>query len=53
MVVLKMILRCFEVASKLKINLSKSMAQGVGCPMEVVRSFANKLHYKVGKLPFI
>lgn len=50
---LKRILRCFELPSGLKISLSKSMTVGVGYSMEVVLSFANKLHYKVGKMPLI
>lgn len=32
LVVLKRILRCFELASRLKINLSKSMVCGCGVP---------------------
>lgn len=52
-VVLKRILRCFKLVSVLKINLSKSMIVGVGSPRKIVQSFSNKLHCKIGKMPFL
>lgn len=50
-VVLKRILRCFELILGLKINLAKSMVVGVGCPLEDVQQLACRLHCKVGKMP--
>ena len=49
--VLRRILRCFELVSGLKINLAKSVLVGVGCSQEEIIPLANRLFYKVGKLP--
>ena len=51
-VVLKRILRCFELSYGLKINLAESMMVGVGCLEEQIQPLANKIHCKFGKLPF-
>lgn len=50
-VVMKRIIRCFELASGLKVNLQKSIFVGLNCPEEVLRPLANKQHCKVGCLP--
>lgn len=50
-VVLKRILRCFELYSSLKINLSKSLMMGVGTMDEEIQTLASKFHRKSGKLP--
>lgn len=52
-IMLKRILICFQLVSGLKVNLSKSSLVGVGCSNEVVRSLANNIHCKVGKLPML
>lgn len=49
--VLKRILRCFELSSGLKINLAKSLFMGFSCLKEVVKPLAKKFAYKVGSLP--
>lgn len=51
-VVLKRILRCFKLSYGLMINLAESMMVGVGCLEEQIQPLANKIHCKVGKLPF-
>ena len=50
---LRRILRCFQLVSGLKINISKSMRVGIGCPDETMQALAIKLNYRYGKLPFI
>lgn len=42
-VVMKRILRCYELVSGLKIILGKNMVVGVACLSEVVLSLASKL----------
>lgn len=51
--VMKKTLRCFELCSRLKINLAKSMLVGVGCPEELIYSLASKLSCKAGQLPIL
>lgn len=53
MVVLKRILKCFELVSGLKVNLDKSMVTSVRCHSEEIQVSANRLHCKVGKLAFL
>ena len=48
---LKQVLRCFQLCSGLKINLSKSLLVGVGCPKETIKDLANLIHCNAGKLP--
>lgn len=48
---MKRIMRCFELASGLKVNMQKSILVGVNCLAEVLRPSANILHCKVGCLP--
>ena len=50
---LRRILRCFQLVSGLKINISKSMLVGIGCSEETTRSLANIIMCKSGKLPII
>lgn len=51
--VLKRILRCFELTSGLGINLSKGVTVGVGVSQREIQALAAKLHYKFGKLPLL
>lgn len=51
--VLKGILRYFELASGLKINLGKSMLVEVGWSEGEIHRLASTLHCKVGKLPIV
>ena len=46
-------LRCFFMASGLKINLHKSKLIGVGIPLSQVSSVADMIGCAVSKLPFI
>lgn len=50
LLVIKMILRCFELSLGLKINLVKSLLVGFDCQDELL---ASNLSCKVGKLPLI
>lgn len=50
-VTLKRILRCFQMVSGLKINLSKSYLVGVGCSEENIQILATRLHCRKGSLP--
>ncbi|KAJ9557521.1 hypothetical protein OSB04_012135 [Centaurea solstitialis] len=47
------ILKCFEICSGLKINLSKSRVTGVAVSNEEITRMARKLRCKEEKLPFI
>ena len=49
----KRILRCFQLVSGLKINISKSILVGIGCLEETTRSLTNIINCKSGKLPII
>ena len=51
-VVLKRILRCFEISFGLRINLSKSMLVGIGTSNDEVKLLALKLLCKAGSFPF-
>ncbi|XP_028113696.1 uncharacterized protein LOC114311727 [Camellia sinensis] len=48
---LKRVLRCFELASGLKINYPKSVLCGVGISDSSLHEFASVLHCKAQKLP--
>ena len=48
---LKRILRCFQLVSRLKINIFKSMLVGVVCAEDIVHTLADLVHCKVGRLP--
>ncbi|XP_028058428.1 uncharacterized protein LOC114262269 [Camellia sinensis] len=48
---LKRILRCFEIASGLKINYHKSVLCGIGTSDSVLSDFASLLNCKAKKLP--
>ena len=50
---LRKILRCFQLVSGLKINISKSMLVEIRCAEETTRSLANIINCKSGKLPII
>ncbi|GJY12295.1 hypothetical protein Tco_0381604 [Tanacetum coccineum] len=47
------ILRCFELASRLKVNIGMSRIFGIGVPNEDVQSVASSLGCVHGVLPFI
>jgi len=49
---LKVILHCFELASGLKVNFSKSRIGGVGVDHTVIQQFATILNCEVMKTPF-
>ena len=51
-VALKRILRCLQIVSGLKINLSKSFVVGVGCSEENIQILVNRLHCRKDSLPF-
>eukprot|EP00268_Persea_americana_P068178 TRINITY_DN94600_c0_g1_i1.p1 TRINITY_DN94600_c0_g1~~TRINITY_DN94600_c0_g1_i1.p1 ORF type:complete len:122 (-),score=6.04 TRINITY_DN94600_c0_g1_i1:163-528(-) len=51
-VTFKRILRCFQIVSGLKINLSKSFLVGVGCLEKNIQTLADVLHCRKGSLPF-
>ncbi|CAL5417851.1 unnamed protein product [Camellia sinensis] len=50
-VVIKRVLRCFEVLSKLRINYLKSVVCGVGVVEDSLQNFARCLNCKVHRLP--
>ena len=49
---IKVILNCFELASGLKVNFSKSIIGGVGVDMSLIRGFSAMLNCDVMKSPF-
>nr|KYP59376.1 Putative ribonuclease H protein At1g65750 family [Cajanus cajan] len=49
---LKVILRCFELISGMKINFHKSCVVGIHSGADFIDLAAIFLHYKVGQLPF-
>ena len=51
-IVLKRVLRCFQLVSGLKINLSKSFLVGVGSMEDHIALMARRLHCQVSQLPF-
>lgn len=51
--VIKRILRCFQLVSGLKINFHKSFVCGVGVPTQVVMECASRLNCKSQSLPFL
>lgn len=51
MLIVKRILRCFEIISRLKINFHKSVVCGVGISDEIVKNFASRLNCTYQKLP--
>ena len=51
-VVLKRILRCFELSFELRMNLSKCMLVGIGTSNDEVQLLASKLLCRVRSLPF-
>ncbi|GJS56871.1 RNA-directed DNA polymerase, eukaryota [Tanacetum coccineum] len=46
------ILRCFHLASGLRINIAKSNVLGVGVPLEIVHQGASRIGCEVMKTPF-
>ncbi|XP_071739247.1 uncharacterized mitochondrial protein AtMg01250-like [Rutidosis leptorrhynchoides] len=50
---LRMLLKCFELASGLKVNMQKSCIYGIGVNQGDVVSLASYLGCQAGKLPFI
>lgn len=52
-VVVKSVLRCFELASNLKVNFSKSRFGGIGVDQQCVERFAKYLNCKILKFPFL
>lgn len=50
---LKRILQCFQLASGLKVNLSKGILVRIGCSEEITRSLADMVHCKLGRLPVV
>ncbi|GJU46114.1 RNA-directed DNA polymerase, eukaryota [Tanacetum coccineum] len=46
------ILRCFHLASGLRINIAKSHVLGVGVPLEIVHQGASRIGCEVMKTPF-
>lgn len=51
-ILLKIILRCFQLVLNLNVNWSKSSLVGVSCLEEAVRLLAGYVHFKIRKLPF-
>nr|KYP72703.1 Transposon TX1 uncharacterized [Cajanus cajan] len=49
---MKVILRCFELVSGLKVNFAKSSLGGVGVNTEVMISYAEQIHCKLSPIPF-
>nr|KYP35680.1 Putative ribonuclease H protein At1g65750 family [Cajanus cajan] len=49
---LKVILRCFELSSGLKVNFAKSSLGGIGVDRETLISYAEQLHCKLSNIPF-
>ncbi|KAK1436726.1 hypothetical protein QVD17_02508 [Tagetes erecta] len=47
------LLRCFHLASGLKINISKSKLTGIGLDQNTVECMANEIHCNPGSLPFV
>lgn len=52
MLVIKSALRCFELASGLKINFHKSKLVGIGLEERITNRYASLLNCKVMKAPF-
>ncbi|GKV05161.1 hypothetical protein SLEP1_g17203 [Rubroshorea leprosula] len=50
--VLKSVLRCFEMASGLKVNFFKSSLIGLNVEKNEMEIFANKLNCAIGQIPF-
>lgn len=50
---IKSILRCFEVASELRVNFSKSSLTGVGVDRRLIQMFADTLNCKLMAIPFL
>ncbi|XP_071694261.1 uncharacterized protein [Rutidosis leptorrhynchoides] len=50
---LRKILKCFELATELKVNIHKSCLYGIGVRQDDVEYLANCLGCQAGKLPFI
>lgn len=46
------LLRCFELASDLRINFQKSCVHSVGVSDDVGKNISNILHCEMGSLPF-
>lgn len=53
MVALRRILRCFQLVSGLKVNISKNVLVGVGCSEETMRELANIIQSRFDKLPIL
>ncbi|GKE76346.1 reverse transcriptase domain, reverse transcriptase zinc-binding domain protein [Tanacetum coccineum] len=47
------LLKCFQLVSGLKVNLSKSKLYGIGIEMEEIEDYARSLECHAGKLPFL
>ena len=52
MVAIKAMMRCFEMASDLKVNFNKSFFVGIGVEFEVLERWANVLNYRWMTIPF-
>lgn len=50
---LQLMLKCFEHASGLQINMQKSQVLGIGVPSSETDWLARRLHCCTGSLPFI
>jgi len=51
-VTIKSILRCFELASRLKVNLFKSSIGGIGVDIDSLQRYATLLNCKIMSIPF-
>ncbi|GMP83957.1 hypothetical protein CsSME_00037684 [Camellia sinensis var. sinensis] len=49
--IVKRILKCFEIISGLRINFHKSVICGIGIPDDIVQTFASRLNCTYQKLP--
>nr|KYP44406.1 hypothetical protein KK1_034093 [Cajanus cajan] len=52
-VVIKSIMRCFELVSKLKINFYKTRFGGIGVEEEIVKGYSNYLNCRILSFPFM
>jgi len=53
LIIIKRILRCFEIISGLKINFQKSAACGVGILTQLVKDFVDRLNCSYQNLPLV
>jgi len=50
--ILKAVLRCFELVSGLRVNFSKTKVWGLGLDASMINEFSNTLNCKHMKIPF-